>query len=69
MGEAPLDQAQSYRNRARILRTLAEGMAQSGGNGDLLRRVAIEYDRMAATVDTSTDGDSARAPDRLPAAS
>jgi hypothetical protein len=69
MGEALLDRAQSYRNRARILRALADGMAQSGGNSDLLRRVAFEYDRMAAAVDTSTNGDSAQRPGRLPAAS
>jgi hypothetical protein len=69
MGEAPLDRAQSYRKRARILRTLADGMAQSGGNGDLLRRVAVEYDRMAATLDTSANGDGAPPLDRLPAAS
>jgi hypothetical protein len=51
MTDVLLDRAQSYRKRAAVLRALADGMVQSGGNGDMLRRLALEYDKMAAEFD------------------
>lgn len=52
MADVLSDRAHNYRKRAALLRALADGMVQSGGNGDLLRRLAVEYDKMAAAVDT-----------------
>lgn len=52
MADVLSDRAHNYRKRAALLRALADGMVQSGGNGDLLRRLADEYDKMAAAVDT-----------------
>lgn len=48
MADVAIDRVSTYRKRAEILRTLADGMEHSGGNGDLLRRLSVEYDRMAA---------------------
>jgi hypothetical protein len=51
MADVLFDRAHTYRNRARTLRVLADGMVRSGGNGDILRGLAAEYDRMAGSVE------------------
>lgn len=59
MADVPFDRAQSYRKRARLLRGLADGMVQSGGSGDILRRLAIEYDKMADALSAKEESAAA----------
>jgi hypothetical protein len=66
MADVLFDRAHTYRKRAKTLRVLADGMVRSGGNGDLLRGLAAEYDRMAVRLEREEET-AAKARDKIQA--